>query len=263
MLVDLETILLLDTIERTGSFSGAAEELHRAPSSITYAVQKCEQSLGFEIFNRSGYKARLIPAGQLLLDEGRHLRRMAEEIADRAKRVTEGWETELRIALDGLVPFSRFFPLVAEFYQLGQITRLRLAAESFGGTWDALISGRADLVLGAAGDLPSTGGFRARLMGTAEFVFAIAPTHPLASTAEPIKREHIQSWRAIAATDSSRQLTPRTAGLLPGQDTLSVPSLDTKLEAHRLGLGVGYLPLRLAQQEQAAGRLVLTHKSAI
>ena len=50
-----------------GSFAAAAEELHRVPSAMIYAVQKLEQDLGVSIFDRRGHRAKLTPVGQALL----------------------------------------------------------------------------------------------------------------------------------------------------------------------------------------------------
>lgn len=63
--------------------------------------------------------------------------------------------------------------------------------------------------------------------------------------------------RAIAAADSSRSLPPRAAGLLSGQQVLTVPDMQAKVEAHRLGLGIGYIPRRIAEHEAACGHLVI------
>ncbi|MGH8601011.1 MAG: LysR family transcriptional regulator, partial [Burkholderiales bacterium] len=97
MRLSLDALLVLDAIDRKGSFATAADELHRVPSAITYAVQKLEQDLDVVLFNRSGHRAQLTPAGRELLDSGRHLLRAAEELECRVKRVATGWETELRI----------------------------------------------------------------------------------------------------------------------------------------------------------------------
>ena len=88
-------------------------------------------------------------------------------------------------------------------------------------------------------------------------MFAVPPDHPLAKLPEPLRREDILAHRAVAVADSSRNLPPRTAGLLSGQDVLTVPSIRAKLEAQEAGLGVGHLPLYLAQASAAAGRLVI------
>ena len=45
MRISLEGLQIIDAISRRGSFAGAAEELFRVPSTITYAVQKLEEDL--------------------------------------------------------------------------------------------------------------------------------------------------------------------------------------------------------------------------
>ncbi|MDX1252331.1 MAG: LysR family transcriptional regulator [Gammaproteobacteria bacterium] len=256
MRLTLDALYVLDAIARKGSFAAAAEELHRVPSAITYTVQKLEQDLAVALFDRSGHRARLTPAGERLLEEGRHLLRAAQELECSVQRVATGWETELRIAVDDLIPLFRLFPMIADFYAENHGTRLRLAVEVFGGTWDALVSGRADLVIGAGGEGPAGGGYATREMGTVEFVFVVAPDHPLAYAPEPITSEEILRYRAIAAADSSRGLPPRTAYLLSGQDVLTVPDMRTKVEAHRRGLGVGFVPRMMVTGDLAAGRLI-------
>jgi DNA-binding transcriptional LysR family regulator len=47
-----------------------------------------------------------------------------------------------------------------------------------------------------------------------------------------------------------------TAGLLSGQDTLTVPSLQAQLAAQLAGLGCGHLPRVLAAPYVASGQLV-------
>jgi DNA-binding transcriptional LysR family regulator len=61
----------------------------------------------------------------------------------------------------------------------------------------------------------------------------------------------------VVLADTSRNLPPRTTGLLTGQDTLTVPTVRAKIDAQVSGLGVGYLPKALAQPEIEAGLLVV------
>src|SRR5690606_3522331 len=154
MRISLDALLVLDSISRNGSFAAAGAELHRVPSAITYTVQKLEQDLEVKLFDRSGHRAKLTAAGEALLREGRHLLRSANDLECLVKRVATGWETELRIALDDIIPTDRLFPLLKEFYREGSGTRIRLSAEVLGGCWDALLSGRADLVIAAPGEAP-------------------------------------------------------------------------------------------------------------
>lgn len=256
MRISLDGLLVLDAIDRKGSFAAAADELHRVPSAITYTVQKLEQDLNVKLFDRSGHRAVLTPAGQELLKEGRHLIVAAADLEARVKRVATGWEAELRIAYDDLIPAAGILRVAGEFYRQQCGTRLRIGAEVLAGSWDALASGRADLAIGAPGDGPAGGGYSTRPMGSVEWVFAVAPGHPLATLPEPLASAGIVGYRAVSAADSSRNLAPRTTGILSGQEVLTVHNLEAKLIAQRSGLGVGYLPRFIVEREVAAGTLV-------
>ena len=257
MRLTLDALTVLEAIDRKGSFAGAADELHRVPSAITYSVQKLEEDLGVPLFDRSGHRAILTEAGRELLREGRHLLHAASELESRVKRVATGYEVELRIAVDDVIPKDRLYPLLREFYREACGTRLRLLTEVYGGAWDALTTARADLVIGAPGDGPAGGGYSTRSLGTVEWEFMVAPGHPLAQAPEPIPPEEILKYCSIAAADSSRNLPPRTSGLLSGQDVLTVPDMRDKIAFQCAGFGVGYLPVHMVRAEVAAGKLVV------
>ncbi len=257
MRLSLDALLVLDAIDRKRSFAAAADELHRVPSAITYTVQKLEEDLDVLLFDRRGHRAKLTAAGRELLNEGRHLLRAAGELESRVKRVATGWEAELRIAYDDVIPVGGMLQLVEAFYRDPCPTRIRLAMEVLGGCWDALASDRADLAVGASGEGPAGGGYSVRNLGSFEWVFAVAPGHPLAPVPEPLGAEEILKHRVVAVADSSRNLPPRTVGLIGGQEVLTVPNVRAKLQAQALGLGAGNLPRYLAEPEVKAGRLVI------
>jgi len=262
MILTLDALEVLEAIDRRGSFAAAAVELDRVPSAITYTVRRLEEALDVLLFDRTGRRARFTPAGRELLERGRALLADAAAVEQRVQRVATGWESELRVAVDTIVPLTRVWPLVGRFYADCQErdqahTRLRISQEVLGGGWDALAEGRVDLVLGASGDPPPGGGYRTRLMAEVPMVFVVAPRHALARAAEPLAESSILPHRAVVAADSSRRLPPRTVGLLTGQDTLTVPDLPAKLAAQVAGLGCGAIPWYLAADEVAAGRLVV------
>jgi DNA-binding transcriptional LysR family regulator len=256
MRLTLDALSVLDAIDRRGSFAAAAEELHRVPSAVTYAVQKLEEDLGISLFDRSGHRAQLTEAGRELLREGRHLLNAAAELEARVKRVAKGFEVELRVALDTIVLFDPLYPVIEEFYRQQYGTRLKLSSEVFGGTWDALVSDRADLAIGAVGDGPLGGGYSVRPLGHAHWQFMVASSHALARMPEPLRPEDILPFRSVVAADSSRSLPPRTMGLLDGQEVLVVPDMATKIAAQCAGLGVGYLPLHITRTLGRHGTLV-------
>lgn len=254
--LSLDSLEVLDAIASKGSFAAAADSLFRVPSAITYTVRKLEEDLGVSLFNRSGHRAELTEAGAELLREGRHLLIAAAELECRVRRVASGVETELTIAVSDLFKLEAIFPILNAFYAQNFGTRIKLLREVFGGGWDALVSGRADIALGVPGDGPPGGGYTTKPIGTIEFIYAVSSNHPLAKLPEPLQNLDIMKYRSISAADSSRNLAPRTSGILTGQDVLTVPDMQSKLQAQISGLGVGYLPKKLAEQYIATGELV-------
>lgn len=255
--LSLESLEVIDAIARKGSFAAAADSLYKVPSALTYTIRKLEDDLGVILFNRSGHRATLTEAGAELLNEGRNLLNAASELESRVKRVASGIETDLTIAVSDLFDTSFIYPVLERFYAQKFGTRIKVLREVFGGSWDALVSGRADISLGAAGDGPAGGGYTTKAIGTLEFHYAVAPHHPLASMPEPLQNFDIMRYCAVSAADTSRNLPPRTSGILSGQDVLTVPDMQSKLEAQIAGLGVGYLPRRLAEKYAAEGKLVI------
>src|SRR5580765_1082169 len=197
-----EALLMMDVIARTGSFAAAARELGKVPSSLTYSVRQLEDALDVLLFDRRSRQARLTAAGTELLTEGRRLLDQMDAVANRVKRVATGWETQLSIAVDGVISRLTIFELCESFYALcastqagrlragptrqealagdtphhgGTGTRLRLRTEVLTGTWEALASGQVDLTIGVVMDRTTLPGVQIKELGPLPFVFAVAP----------------------------------------------------------------------------------------
>jgi DNA-binding transcriptional LysR family regulator len=255
--LSLDALLTVDTIARRGSFAAAAKELFRVPSTISYTVAKLEEDLGVQLFERFGPRVELTAAGAELLKEGRYLLKAAGDLERRVRRVASGWETEFTIAIDSMLCPEALMETIHDFCAVADQTRLRLMKEELSGTWEALLDRRADLLVGAAGAGPSGGGYSAMPIATVKFLFVVAPDHPLAAAQAPLSKADLGAHRAVAVSDSARQLQARTVGLLFGQNTLAVPDMHTKHAFQRAGLGFGFLPSTWVQDDVAQGRLIV------
>ncbi len=248
---------MLQTIATTGSFAGAARALGLVPSALTYRVRQIEDALDVLLYDRSSRQARLTPAGAELLREGARLLGEIDAMANRVKRVATGWESQLTIAVDTAISKATVMELVDSFFSLAPPTRIRLREETLSGTFAALEAGLADLAIGVGPDSANSPDLHSKLLGPVEFVYAVAPHHPLAQAPEPLSDDVIQKHRAVAVADSVPRGVGITIGLLSGQDVFTVPTMQAKLDALLRGLGGGNLPQCMAQPYIDTGRLVL------
>ncbi len=256
MKLTLEALEVIDAIERKGSFAAAAAVLNKVPSAISYTVQKLEQDLGVSLFQKEGRRAVLTSAGLHLVEQGRLLLTAADELAAGTQQVATGWEPRLRIAVDTVVPIEEVLPHVAALHEEQPTIEVSLSMEVLAGTWEALIENQVDLVIGGVGEAPRHQGVRCEPWREYKHIFVAAPTHPLCSEDQPVSAETAERYRGIIIPDSSRNSTPLSRGLPHQQAAISVPNMAAKLAAHRLGLGVGFVPEDLAAEDVAAGRLV-------
>ena len=258
-----DALAMMDTIARTGSFAAAARELGKVPSALTYSVRQLEDALDVLLFDRRSRQARLTAAGEELLQEGRRLLAQMDAVANRVRRVATGWETQLTITADDVLSRRTLLELCEAFYAIrpqggseGTGTRLRLRAEVLAGTWDTLLSGQADLAIGVPFDMILPSGFEMRSLGKVDFVFVMAPHHPLAGQDEPLTDAELLHHRAIAVADSAQRVSPITVNLLPGQDVLTVPTMQMKIDALLRCLGCGFVPEPMVRDHLALGHLV-------
>ncbi len=252
----LEALRALDAIDRKGSFAAAAESLYKVPSALSYTIARLENDLGVALFDRSRQKAQLTQAGLLLLQQGRHLLSASRQLEEAVRQLDTGWERQLVIAVDSVVPLQPLFSLIDQFHQLGRLTQIALSEQVMAGSWEALQSGRADLAVGLSGEGVS-GPFQLQPMAALEFVFAVAPHHELAQLDRIVSQQDLQQQTAIVVSDSALDLPARDSGLFDSRRRVLVSSMQAKIAAQQAGLGVGFLPRHLAEPHVRAGSLVL------
>ena len=253
-----DVLHMISVIAQSGSFAAAARTLGLVPSALTYRVRQVEDALDVLLFDRRSRQAKPTAAGQELLREGERLLHEMDAIANRVRRVATGWEAELTIAVDTIIARDAVMDLCDAFLAMAPPTRLRILDEALSGTVDVLNKGLADLAIG----IPEEAIFIGRAihhehLGEMPFVYVVAPHHPLSKIDRPLTTEELRAHRTISVGDSITSGTGVTIGLLPGQDVLTLPSMQAKLEAQIRGLGGGFVPQAMARPYIETGRLVV------
>lgn len=246
---------MLDTVARLGSFTAAADVLHKVPSAISYGVRQVEVELGVVLFRRLPRKVELTPAGELFMQEARSLLRQMEELKAQTQRAAHGWQKTLKVTLDNVVKLDRMKPLVEDFYRTFEFAELQINMEVFNGSWEAISQGRADIVIGATSAVPVGGDFEVRDMGILDWAFVMSPAHPCVRE-QVLTEAFVSQFPAICLDDTSSVLPKRHTGHYPQQRRLLLPNWYSAIECLKNGVGVGYMPRHMAQPLLASGQLV-------
>jgi DNA-binding transcriptional LysR family regulator len=201
-----------------------------------------EDELGVSLFHKEGRRSVLTPAGRLLLEQGRELLDAAERLVENTRQLDRGWESSLSIALDSVLEFDYLEPHLKALYELHPDIEINLYEEVLGGSWEAIKEGRVDLVIGASSADMSTQGLVVEELTQVEWVYAVAADHPLSQHSQPLSQQDLIEYRAVVVRDSSRNLPALTLRVFDKQPLMRVASIHQKIEAQRLGYGVGFLP---------------------
>ncbi|MGR5080494.1 DNA-binding transcriptional activator PunR [Photobacterium swingsii] len=247
---------VIDVVARRGSFSAAAEEMHKVPSAISYTVRLIEERLAVELFVRLHRKVELTPAGHYFVEQARDLLKQMDSIRLQTQRVANGWSQSVSVALDTVVRESRVNTLVRDFYKAFPDVELHLTMEVFNGVWDALADGRADIAIGATAAIPVGGNFDYRDMGILTWKFVVAPNHPLVNVPGPLGDKVLAQYPAVCLEDTARTLPKRTTWLVDNQRRIMVPNWHSALQCIKSGLGISVVPTHMAIPRIAQGELV-------
>ena len=256
--ITIEVLETLDAIERRGSFAKAAEELNKATSAVSYAVQKLEEQLDIALFRRQGRRSVLTPAGRLLLTEGREVLQTTARLANKAREVATGWEPRIRIEVESHQSSAAFFAVLDEFLKEHPSIEIDICESVLNGGWEALEQDRVDLVVGSPGPVPLQKGYQAIALKSTDLVPVMAASHELAEmVAKPDAFEALlPRVRRVVTHDTSINDITRSAGLSSDGKFFYVQNIDQKTEAILAGIGIGHLPRQRIQSQLNNGELI-------
>jgi DNA-binding transcriptional LysR family regulator len=247
--VSLDQWRALLAVVDAGGYAQAAQRLHRSQSSVSYAVRQLEAALGVRAFAIEGRRAVLTPTGEMLVRRARFLLDEAAAIEQAARRLSAGWEAEVRLAVEVAMPTSPLLASLERFGAEGPGTRIELLEVVLGHLTDVLGRGEADLAI--FGAVPM--GYIGEPLMQLRFVLAANPAHPLHRLRRPLSMRDLRAHRHLVVRESSAERP--TAPPLQATQRWTVSHMTTSIEAARAGYGFAWLPEEKIRPELEAGTL--------
>lgn len=246
--LDLEALYTFVVVAELRSFSAAAEVLHKTTSTISYRIKALEDSLGVALIERTTRSVSLAPSGERLLEKASQMFEWQRSIPEELKQIRDGIEPSFMLVFNNLLYDSGAAALLlAHLHQLYPFTTFKIRQAVYMGVWDAMQFGGGQMAVGAPGLHSISDDFRTEALGFIDWVPVASADHPLARQDSPITADMMRRYPVINIEDTSLRLQKRPPWRLTGQQEMIVPDMETKIDTHAAGLGIGFLPRSIAQ----------------
>lgn len=259
----LDQIRTFVAIADSGSFRSAAQKLSRVQSGLSVSIANLEDTLGVQLFDRSGYKPALTSQGQVLLGNARDILLRVDVLRAQASRFANGVETELLISVDTLFPMRQVAHAISRMRQEYPSVTVRLWSEAMGGPLDALRKDRCSLAVMVGEDFRDPHIKFEPLINVSQVAVA-APAHPLAlrGAGTSLELMDVVDQLQIVLSDASGISAGQDFGVISSQ-TCHVNSQDAKYHLILGGAGWGRLPHWLVERDLNQGMLVRLNVTAL
>lgn len=250
--VTLEQWTAFRAVVEEGSYAKAAERLYKSQSSVSYMLAKMEERLPAPALVLLGRRATLTDLGRVLYRQACDLLDQAVSIDTTAEFFAKGWETELVLAADALVPMSRLFCALHTFSHLSPGTRVKILETNLSGTDEAVLERRAQITISPTVPV----GFLAEPLWSVRMLPVVSKDHALARTEPRVSERELRQHRQIVLRDSGTK-NIRQAGWLMAEQRWTVSHFSSSVAAVKAGLGFAFLPEEYIQEGLASGELVI------
>ena len=99
-MLDRIHLAIVQEVERQGSLTAAAAELHLTQSALSHSIKKLEQQLGTDIWIREGRSLRPTQAGHYLLAVAKRVLPQLDQAEERLGQFARGQRGTLRIGME-------------------------------------------------------------------------------------------------------------------------------------------------------------------
>ncbi|MDR8411607.1 LysR family transcriptional regulator [Nonomuraea sp. 3-1Str] len=233
-----------------GSFTAAARAEVIVQSALSASIRKLERELGAELFERTGRRPVLTPAGAAFLPAARAL--LAEEASAREAVSAVTGLTSGRVAI-GTIQTLTSVDLPAElaaFHRVRPGIQISVIDATTAGLLDALLAREIDLAYLALDDSALPGGLTGFASWQEELVLMTSPEHRLAGAGRTLLSDLVAEpfvdFRAGTGLETSVHRLAAGCGL-HRRITCEVTQIRLLADLVRAGIGVAIVPRQVAE----------------
>lgn len=246
----IEQWRILQAVVDEGGYAHAAKKLNKSQSSLNHAVAKLQQVLNAQLLVVKGRKACLTEVGEVMLRRSRQLTQTVIELEQLAENLTEGWEPQVRLALEMVYDRTPILHTLQQFELQSRGTRLLIEDAVLTGTVEHILEQTADVVI--THQLPK--GYIGEPIGEYQLELVCHPSHPLAQIERSLTQTELTQHLQIVIRDTAHKPN-ESQGWLKSEQRWTVSHFDEALRLVQGGLGFCWLPPHISDAAIKQGRL--------
>lgn len=116
--LNFRDIEYVSAIAKSGSITLAAQNLHISQPALSIYVNKLEERLGVQLFNRIGKRFTLTYAGNCLLNSGAEILRLRDDLQGKMAEIVHGDKGQLKVGFPYIRGITLLPPVLKEYKRL-------------------------------------------------------------------------------------------------------------------------------------------------
>lgn len=248
-MIERNHLEIFRAIERQGSLTAAAEQLHLTQSALSHSVRKLEQQLGTPVWVREGRQLRFTQAGEQLLNLANRLLPQFEHAEMLVQQIAKGQRGSLRVGMECHPCYQWLLKVVGPYLQQWPEVDVDVKQEFQFGGMGALFGHDIDLLV--TPDPLHRPGVTFEPVFDYEQVLVVSSGHPLAAQ-DWVEPAQLEKDTLITYPVAAERLDIFTRFFLPAHASpgrhKAIETTDIMLQMVAAGRGVTALPRWLVDE---------------
>lgn len=233
----LDQWITLQAVVDYGGFAQAADVLHRTQSSISYTINKLEQTLGIEILSLEKRRAVLTTEGELLLTLSREVTEKALSLEKKAKNIKFNNKLRINLLIDPMYVADLFLNKISQFIKQNKQYDINIYRNSLSKS-EILAQKEYDLIVSPY----YIKSLQPIVLESITTTLVSHPDSPLQKLQDEELLQELQRYSCIS-------LSPDSPDTDNQAQVIQVGSVETAISLIQHGLGYARLPLIFIQDE--------------